>query len=72
MADKKRYKALKSLETKDTKGVNFITAEDLKVRNSLGTFGLVGLVWFSFRRRQRRLKDPCVKARHLLYVYLLY
>ncbi len=35
MADKKRYKALKSLETKDTKGVHFITAEELKVRNSL-------------------------------------
>jgi hypothetical protein len=48
MADKKRYKALKSLETKDTKGVHFITAEELKVRNRLGTFGLVwfGLVWF--------------------------
>jgi hypothetical protein len=48
MADKKRYKALKSLETKDTKGVHFITAEELKVRNSLGTFALVwfGLVWF--------------------------
>jgi hypothetical protein len=43
MADKKRYKALKSLETKDTKGVHFITAEELKVRNRLGTFGLV---WF--------------------------
>jgi hypothetical protein len=33
LADKKRYKALKSLETKDTKGVHFITAEELKVRN---------------------------------------
>jgi hypothetical protein len=61
MADKKRYKALKSLETKDTKGVHFITAEELKVRNSLGTFALVcfGLVWDSFRRKQKRHKDPC-------------
>jgi hypothetical protein len=52
LADKKRYKALKSLETKDTKGVHFITAEELKVRNRLGTFGLVwfGLVWFGLVR----------------------
>jgi hypothetical protein len=76
MADKKRYKALKSLETKDTKGIHFITAEELKVRNKerkknqtnpavkvrnrLGTFGLL---WDSFKRR--RHEDPCVKARNL-------
>ncbi len=67
MADKKRYKALKSLETKDTKGVHFITAEELKVRNpyrhlvwfGLVWFGLVwfGLVWFGLDLFQEEAKE---------------
>ncbi len=48
MADKKRYKALKSLETKDTKGVHFITAEELKVRN---------------KERKKNQKNPAVKVK---------
>ena len=32
LADKKRFKALRSLETKDTKGIHFVTAEELKVK----------------------------------------
>lgn len=60
LADKKRYKVLRSQETKDTKGVYFITAEELKNCTNLKSEPNRRTVFTILRhcRRTREIRGP--------------